>query len=77
MPPSMGEPHTVLNSLAVIDGAESLLTPSQVAERTIKSSGTMTATLDALEVTDEGQAGCSQFVLRQRTRKCNYEKHSL
>ena len=46
---SIGEPQTVLNSLAVIEGADSPLTPSQAAERTFKSSGTMTATLDALE----------------------------
>ncbi len=45
---SFGEAQSVLNSLAVIEGAESPLTPSQVAERTFKSSGTMTATLDAL-----------------------------
>lgn len=56
---SIGEPQTVLNSLAVIEGAESPLTPSQVAGRTFKSSGgheqaggTMTATLDALEFLD-------------------------
>ncbi len=46
---SFGEPQSVLNSLAVIDGAETALTPSQIGERTLTSSGTMTGTLDALE----------------------------
>ncbi len=49
---SIGEPQAVLISLAVIEGAESPLTPSQVAGRTFKSSGTLTATLDALEFLD-------------------------
>ena len=46
---SFGVPQNVLNSLAVIDGAESALTPSVISERTLTSSGTMTGTLDALE----------------------------
>lgn len=46
---SFGVPQNVLNSLAVIDGAESALTPSMISERTLTSSGTMTGTLDALE----------------------------
>lgn len=46
---SFGVPQNVLNSLAIIDGAEASLTPSQIGERTLTSSGTMTGTLDALE----------------------------
>lgn len=46
---SFGVPQSVLNSLAVIEGAEMPLTPSQIGERTFSSSATMTATLDALE----------------------------
>lgn len=51
---SFGVPQNVLNSLAVIDGAETPLTPSQISERTLTSSATMTGTLDALE--DHGWA---------------------
>lgn len=46
---SFGVPQTVLNSLAVIEGAVTPLTPSQISERTLTSSATMTGTLDALE----------------------------
>ena len=46
---SFGVPQNVLNSLAVIDGADTALTPSQIGERTLTSSATMTSTLDALE----------------------------
>ena len=46
---SFGVPQPVLNALAVIDGAETTLTPSQISERTLTSSATMTSTLDALE----------------------------
>jgi DNA-binding MarR family transcriptional regulator len=49
MSASFGVSETVLNSLAVIDGAESPLTPSQISERTLSWSGTMTGTLDTLE----------------------------
>jgi DNA-binding MarR family transcriptional regulator len=42
-------PQSVLNSLAVIEGADRPLTPSEISERTLTSSGTMTGTLDALE----------------------------
>ena len=42
-------PQSVLNSLAVIDGAGEPLTPSQIGERTLTSSATMTGTLDVLE----------------------------
>lgn len=46
---SIGAPQTVLNSLAVIEGADRPLTPSEISERTLTSSATMTATIDALE----------------------------
>jgi DNA-binding MarR family transcriptional regulator len=46
---SFGESQSALNSLAVIDGADVPLTPSQIAERTLSSSATMTGTLDTLE----------------------------
>jgi len=46
---SFGVPQTVLNSLAVIDGAGAPLTPREISERTLVSSGTMTGTLDQLE----------------------------
>ncbi|HYX61253.1 MAG TPA: MarR family transcriptional regulator [Streptosporangiaceae bacterium] len=42
-------PQVVMNCLAVIEGAESRLTPSEISERTLVSSATMTNTLDALE----------------------------
>ena len=42
-------PQTILNCLAVIEGAETKLTPSQIGERTLTSSATMTNTLDTLE----------------------------
>lgn len=46
---SFDVPENVLNSLAVIEGAGTTLTPSEIGERTLTSSGTMTGTLDALE----------------------------
>jgi DNA-binding MarR family transcriptional regulator len=46
---SYGAPQTVMNCLAVIEGADTLLTPSEISERTLTSSATMTNTLDALE----------------------------
>jgi DNA-binding MarR family transcriptional regulator len=46
---SIGAPQTVLNSLAVIEGADHPLTPGEISERTLTSSATMTATIDALE----------------------------
>ena len=46
---SHGWPQTILNCLAVIEGAETKLTPSQIGERTLTSSATMTNTLDTLE----------------------------
>jgi DNA-binding MarR family transcriptional regulator len=44
----VGEP--VLNALAVIDGSPEPLTPKMIGERTLKSSGTITGTLDTLEL---------------------------
>ncbi len=41
--------QTVLNSLAIIDGAAMPLTPSDIGERMLVSSATMTSTLDQLE----------------------------
>jgi DNA-binding MarR family transcriptional regulator len=46
---TFGVPQSVLNSLAVIEGAGEPLTPSQISERTLISSATMTGTLDTLE----------------------------
>jgi len=46
---TFGVSQSVLNSLAVIDGAGEPLTPSQISERTLTSSATMTGTLDMLE----------------------------
>jgi DNA-binding MarR family transcriptional regulator len=42
-------PQTVLNCLAVIDGAGEPLTPSQISERMLVSSATMTGVIDQLE----------------------------
>jgi len=42
-------PQTLLNSLAVIDGAGEPLTPSQIGERMLVSSATMTGVIDQLE----------------------------
>jgi DNA-binding MarR family transcriptional regulator len=44
-----GIPHPVATALAVIDGAGEPLTPSQVSDRVLVASATMTATLDLLE----------------------------
>jgi len=49
MQASFGVPETVLQCLAVIDGAGGPLTPSEISERTFRSSATMTSLLDALE----------------------------
>ena len=46
---SHGAPQPVMNCLAVIEGAEEALTPSQIGERTFSSSATMTSTLDSLD----------------------------
>ena len=42
-------PHAVVTALAVVEGAGEPLTPSQISERMLVASATMTATLDALE----------------------------
>jgi len=49
MQASFGMPESVLQALAVIDGAERPLTPSEIAGRVFRSSATMTNLLDALE----------------------------
>jgi DNA-binding MarR family transcriptional regulator len=46
---SFGMPHPAATALAVIEGAGEPLTPSQVSERALVASATMTATLDLLE----------------------------
>jgi DNA-binding MarR family transcriptional regulator len=45
----LGVRHPVLTALAVLDGAGEALTPSEIADRMLVASATMTATLDALE----------------------------
>ena len=42
-------PLIVSNCLAVVEGADQPLTPSEISERTLVSSATMTGTLDQLE----------------------------
>ena len=49
MQASFGVPQGVLQCLAVIDGAEGPLTPSEISERTFRSSATITNLLDAVE----------------------------
>jgi DNA-binding MarR family transcriptional regulator len=46
---TFGIPQAAATALAVIDGAGTPLTPSQVSERVLIASATMTATLDMLE----------------------------
>ena len=46
---TVGIPHPAVTALAVIDGAGEPLTPSQVSDRVLVASATMTATLDLLE----------------------------
>jgi DNA-binding MarR family transcriptional regulator len=46
---TFGVAHPVVTALAVIEGAEGPLTPSEISERVLVASATMTATLDALE----------------------------
>jgi DNA-binding MarR family transcriptional regulator len=41
--------HPVVTALAVIEGADRPLTPSEISERVLVASATMTATLDLLE----------------------------
>lgn len=46
---SLDVKHPVFTALAVLDGAAAPLTPTDIAERVLVASATMTATLDALE----------------------------
>ena len=46
---SYGVPQPVMTCLAVIEGADAQLTPSEISERMLHSSATVTNTLDALE----------------------------
>jgi DNA-binding MarR family transcriptional regulator len=46
---TVGIPQAAATALAVIDGAAEPLTPSQVSDRVLIASATMTATLDLLE----------------------------
>jgi DNA-binding MarR family transcriptional regulator len=46
---TLGTSQTVAQALAVLDGAGEPLTPSQIGERMLVSSATMTALLDTLE----------------------------
>ena len=46
---SFGINQAMTNTLAVIEGADEPLTPSEISERTLISSATMTSTLDRLE----------------------------
>lgn len=46
---SLGIKQAVLTALAVLDGAGRALTPSEIADRVLVASATMTATLDSLE----------------------------
>jgi DNA-binding MarR family transcriptional regulator len=46
---TFGVPQAVLNSLAIVEGAGEPLTPTEISERTLISSATMTNTLDTLE----------------------------
>jgi DNA-binding MarR family transcriptional regulator len=41
--------HPVITALAVIEGADGPLTPSEISDRMLVASATMTATLDTLE----------------------------
>ena len=46
---TFGVSHPVVTALAVVEGAGEPLTPSQISERMLVPSATMTATLDVLE----------------------------
>ena len=46
---TLGASQTVAQALAVLDGAGEALTPSQISERMLVSSATMTSLLDTLE----------------------------
>jgi DNA-binding MarR family transcriptional regulator len=49
---TLGASQTVAQALAVLDGAGEPLTPSQIGERLLVSSATMTSLLDTLEQRD-------------------------
>ena len=49
MQATFGVPESLLQALAVIDGSERRLTPTEIGERVFRSSATMTNLLDALE----------------------------
>ncbi len=49
MAATFGVSQNLLNSLAIIDGADRPLTPSEIGDRLLVSSGTVTGTLDQLE----------------------------
>jgi DNA-binding MarR family transcriptional regulator len=49
---SLSVPHPAATALAVIEGAGRPLTPSEISERMLVASATMTATLDVLERRD-------------------------
>ena len=46
---TLGVSQTVAQALAVVDGAGRALTPTEISERTLLPSATMTAVLDTLE----------------------------
>jgi DNA-binding MarR family transcriptional regulator len=46
---SLGVAHPVVTALAVVEGADRPLTPSEISERVLVASATMTSTLDVLE----------------------------
>ncbi len=46
---ALGIPHPAATALAVVEGAEEPLTPTQIGERVLVAAATMTATLDVLE----------------------------
>lgn len=46
---TFGIPHPAATALAVVEGAEQPLTPTQISERVLVAAATMTATLDLLE----------------------------
>ena len=46
---TFGVAHPVVTALAVVEGADRPLTPSEISERVLVASATMTSTLDVLE----------------------------
>ena len=55
---TLGVSQTVAQALAVVDGAGRPLTPTEIGERTLLASATMTAVLDTLERHAAGSVGC-------------------